>query len=205
MLTVSTFLITLARGEGVIRLEISAKQKSGEYLLQYSQFLTILFISKRTEVLTMKLFHGSYSNIAPAIKVGAFALGAADNVFDGIFASSDFDAADSHGPHVYAYEVESIADSSDLNARIDEVIAFLASEVDADAETIESLANAIADDECDDEFAEFLSPRSVSGDAGWEMQRLRGRVAAHLGFDAVEMDDEHGTSYLIVNPEITAF
>ncbi|EFZ69431.1 hypothetical protein ECOK1357_2567 [Escherichia coli OK1357] len=34
------------------------------------------------------------------------------------------------------------------------------------------------------------------------MQRLRGRVAAYLGFDAIEMNDEYGTSYLIVNPQI---
>lgn len=151
----------------------------------------------------MKLFHGSYSNTAPAIKVGAFAM-SGDNVFDGIFASADFDVANSHGEHVHAYEVESIADNSDLNARIDDVVAFLSTEVDADAETIEELANAIADDECDDSFAEFLSPRSCTEDASWEMQRLRGRVAAHLGFDAIEMDDEHGISYLIVNPEIIA-
>ena len=36
----------------------------------------------------------------------------------------------------------------------------------------------------------------------WELQRLRGHVAAYLGFDAIEMNDEHGTSYLIVNPQI---
>ena len=34
-----------------------------------------------------------------------------------------------------------------------------------------------------------------------ELQRLRGRVAAYLGFDAIEMNDKHGTSYLIVNPQ----
>ncbi|QHQ16266.1 hypothetical protein GMW39_10545 [Pectobacterium parmentieri] len=151
----------------------------------------------------MKLFHGSYSNVAPVIKVGAFAM-SGDNVFDGIFASADFDAADSHGEFVHTYGVENIADSSDLNARIDEVIEFLRGEIEADEDAIEDIANAIADDECDDSFAEHLSPRSATGDAGWEMQRLRGRVAARLGFDAVEMDDEHGTSYLIVNPEIIA-
>ncbi|PWC10677.1 hypothetical protein B4923_16290 [Brenneria roseae subsp. americana] len=151
----------------------------------------------------MKLFHGSYSNIAPVIKIGASAM-SGDNVFDGIFASADADISESHGNFVYAYNVENVADSSDLNNRIDEVIEFLRSEIDADADVLENIANAIADDECDDEYAEFLSPRSATEDAGWEMQRLRGRAAAHLGFDAVEMDDEHGTSYLIVNPAIIA-
>lgn len=147
----------------------------------------------------MKLFHGSYENTAPVIKVGAFAM-SGDNVFDGIFACADADVAGSHGNFVHVYNVASVADSSDLNARIDEVIEFLNAHVESD--DVESLAYAIADDECDDAFADSLSPRSCTGDAGWEMQRLRGRVAAHLGFDAVEMNDEHGTSYLIVNPLI---
>ena len=151
----------------------------------------------------MKLFHGSYSNEAPVIKVGAFAM-SGDNVFDGLFASDDADIAGSHGDFVHVYEVQSVADNSDLNSRIDEVINFLRDEVEADDDQIEELAYAIAGDECDDAFEEILSPRSCTGDAGWEMQRLRGRVAAHLGFDAIEMNDEHGTSYLIVNPAITA-
>lgn len=37
---------------------------------------------------------------------------------------------------------------------------------------------------------------------GWEIQKIRGQVAKALGFDAVEMNDEHGTSYLIVNEKI---
>lgn len=154
----------------------------------------------------MKLFHGSYSKTAPVIKVGAFAM-SGDNVFDGIFASSEFDSANSHGDFVHVYAVNSIADNAVLNDRIEEVIAFLATEVEADEEAIDSLANAIADDKCDADFADALAPRSCADEfaaASWEMQRLRGRVAAHLGFDAVEMDDEHGTSYLIVNPSIIA-
>ncbi len=155
----------------------------------------------------MKLFHGSYEKSAPTIKIGAYAM-SGDNVFDGLFASSDFDTADSHGGSqntVHSYEVSNIADSSDLNSRIDEVIAFLSTEIEADDEAIEALAYAIADDEESEDFNEILSPRSCADHQGaysWELQRLRGRVAAHLGFDAVEMEDEHGTSYLIVNPSI---
>lgn len=37
------------------------------------------------------------------------------------------------------------------------------------------------------------------GDAGWEAQRLRGQIAKRLGYDAIEMSDEHGSSYLIVS------
>lgn len=152
----------------------------------------------------MKLFHGSYSDAAPVIKVGEFALGTADNVFDGLFASADSEIAGSHGGYVHTYNVDSIADNSVLNDRIEEVMQYLRGKVEADDDQIEALAYALADDECDDEFEEILSPRSCTGNASWEMQRLRGRVAAHLGFDAVEMDNEHGTSYLIVNPKIIA-
>ncbi|CBX44578.1 hypothetical protein P88_00670 [Erwinia phage phiEt88] len=151
----------------------------------------------------MKLFHGSYNSTAPEIKVGAFAM-SGDNVFDGLFTSSDIEIAGSHGDFVHSYEVDNIAESSDLNDRIDEVVTFLADELGIDAEEAAEIAEAIAEDECDDSFSHLVSPRSCTENASWEMQRLRGRVAAHLGFDAVEMNDEHGTSYLIVNQKITA-
>ncbi|HDU2905263.1 hypothetical protein [Klebsiella aerogenes] len=54
----------------------------------------------------MKLFHGSYSNTSPEIKIGAFSLGAGDNVFDGLFASAEPDIASSHGDFVHIYDVE---------------------------------------------------------------------------------------------------
>lgn len=149
----------------------------------------------------MKLFHGSHSKAAPVIKVGAFAM-TGDNVFDGVFASQDSEIAGSHGEHVHSYDVSSIADNSSLNERINDVVEFLRTELEIDE--VEDLAEAIVDDKCDDSFADILSPRSCTNDASWEMQRLRGRVAAHLGFDAVEMEDEHGSSYLIVNPKIIA-
>lgn len=36
------------------------------------------------------------------------------------------------------------------------------------------------------------------GEASWEGQRIRGQVAKRLGYKAVEMDDEHGTSWLLL-------
>ncbi|WP_233981712.1 AcrIF11 family anti-CRISPR ADP-ribosyltransferase [Pectobacterium versatile] len=160
----------------------------------------------------MKLFHGSSSNAAPVIKIGAFST-VEVNVFDGIFASADWDAAASHGNagrggNVFSYYVddENIAESRDLDARFEEVYEFLRAELGT--HDVESIADHIIwDKNQGEEFAERLSPRldsDIGGAYSWEMQRPRGRVAAHLGFDAVEMDDEHGTSYLIVNPAIIA-
>lgn len=156
----------------------------------------------------MKLFHGSFEKTAPKIKIGEFALGTSDNVFDGLFASDNDHIAESHGHNVFAYEVDEnrIADSSVMNEKIEAVIEFLRGELYEcdDDDVLSDIANAIADDDCGDDFEEYISPRSCTGDCTWEMQRLRGRAAAALGFDAVEMHDEHGTSYLIVNPKIVA-
>ncbi|PHK54024.1 hypothetical protein CR199_15090, partial [Enterococcus faecium] len=96
-----------------------------------------------------------------------------------------------------------------MNERIEEVIAFLGNEVEADYDTLDALASVIDDGYCEscEQFESILAPRACAGAFAaicWEKQRLRGRVAARLGYDAVEMDDGHGTSYLIVNPSITA-
>ena len=39
------------------------------------------------------------------------------------------------------------------------------------------------------------------GEASWEAQRLRGQLAKELGYRAIAMSDEHGTSYLVPTPE----
>lgn len=161
----------------------------------------------------MKLFHGSYSSTAPVMQIGQFTqVNGSENLYDGIFASDSMDSASSHGcGFVYTYEIndEKIASSRDLDNRTEEVYAFLRAELNID--DVAEIADRIMwdnDSDCED-FADILSPRSNAfdggaGDLSWELQRLRGRVAAHLGFDAVEMEDEHGTSYLIVNPAIKA-
>ncbi|MCW7549873.1 hypothetical protein OO184_18515 [Photorhabdus sp. APURE] len=165
----------------------------------------------------MKLFHGSANSAAPTVKVGPFALGFISvNIFDGIFGSPSYDAAGSHGcnGYVHSYEIadDKIAESRDLNEHYEEVCAFLKEELEVD--DVEEIADRVVWDNDSDveDFSNIMSPRfDTEGDDSlvfaalcWELQRLRGRVAAHLGFDAVEMNDEHGTSYLIVNPKIIA-
>lgn len=151
------------------------------------------------------IYHGSYANEAPVICVGIAAKVSGENVFDGLFGSQIESVAASHGDYVFAYEVESIADNSDLDSRYEDVYSFLREELGVN--DVEDIADRLMfDNNSDiDDFAEILSPRldaDIPGAYAWEFQRLRGRIAAHLGFDAVEMDDEHGTSYLIVNPSI---
>tara|TARA_Y100001001_G_scaffold164802_1_gene199014 strand:- start:6988 stop:7293 length:306 start_codon:yes stop_codon:yes gene_type:complete len=57
----------------------------------------------------------------------------------------------------------------------------------------EDVANAIMAPGC--ETLDDCEPEDVA-DQGWEFQRLRGQLAARLGYTSVEMLDEHGTTYL---------
>ena len=158
----------------------------------------------------MKLFHGSAINTAPVIRVGAFIAGKATNIFDGLFASPERETAECHGDgYVYTYDIpdEKIAESLDLDNRYEEVWALLRSELEID--DVKAIADCIMWDNSHEaeDFLNIMSPRQSGGasEAAFrEMQRLRGRVAAHLGYDAVEMYDEYDVSYLIVNPEIIA-
>lgn len=148
------------------------------------------------------LFHGTYEETAPTIKIGKNSLGAKDNVFDGLFANSTYNVARSHGSSVFAYEVDSIATNDDLDC--DEAVAIIASELMVDTDVATEIVSAVAYEESLEDYAESLNPRSEfdHSDLGWEMQRLRGVIARKLGFDAVECKDEHGTSHLIVNANI---
>ena len=38
-------------------------------------------------------------------------------------------------------------------------------------------------------------------EADWDAQKMRGEIARYFGFIAVEMSDEHGTSYLVLSGE----
>ena len=148
------------------------------------------------------LFHGTYEETAPVIVIGKNALGTADNVFDGLFASSTYAVAASHGRFIFAYEADSIAANEDLEC--DEAVVIIASELMIDVDVAAEIASAVAYEESLESYAEYLNPRSDydADDFGWEMQRLRGVIARKLGFDAVECTDEHGTSYLIANKNI---
>lgn len=65
----------------------------------------------------------------------------------------------------------------------------------------DTLWKAVVEDESDrvsDDLIDILKVDDV-GEAQWEAQRLRGRLAKELGYDAVEMSDENGTSYLLTS------
>jgi hypothetical protein len=128
-----------------------------------------------------------------------------NNVFDGIFASSK-NVAHSHGDNLQRFVIKTeIAESRDLNN--EDAVKFLQDYFSLDnltAEEFEALSSAIIFDEqigYDEDYSDLMSrvtPFDDIGEQSWEMQRIRGQLARHLGFDAVAMKDEHGASVLLV-------
>ena len=145
----------------------------------------------------MELFHGSNEIISAIKNTG---------IFGGLFASSNKDAALSHGAKLHVINAARVLSQHDLNYEIDyELI----------ANTLRSLlSDDLSDEELDTAYAAVIDEKDVYrmdeddilrifraddlGEAGWEAQRIRGQVAKKLGYDAVEMSDEHGTSYLVL-------
>ncbi|EMX6212145.1 hypothetical protein AAHH12_004092 [Escherichia coli] len=94
------------------------------------------------------------------IKPGEFVM-SGNNVFDGLFSSPERDIAASHGNPVFIYHVDDdkIAKSRDLDARFQEVYAFLHNELDT--ADVEEIADRVMWDNNSDieDFADILSPR----------------------------------------------
>ncbi|MGE9136426.1 hypothetical protein ACQKB8_11285, partial [Escherichia coli] len=111
-------------------------------------------------IVIMKLFHGTYEKTVPIIKPGEFVM-SGNNVFDGLFSSPERDIAASHGNPVFIYHVDDdkIAKSRDLDARFQEVYAFLHNELDT--ADVEEIADRVMWDNNSDieDFADILSPR----------------------------------------------
>ena len=152
----------------------------------------------------MKLYHGSSNQNKPSVIVG-YDKSISENIFDGIFLSYSYSAASSHGEFVHTYDIEGdqIASSYNLEQEWSKVVEVVAKEIDSDDEDIiADIAQLVIDDEATfyevEEILEYLCCEQEAACGLWELQRIRGRVAAAIGFSAVEMNDEHGTSYLLV-------
>lgn len=147
----------------------------------------------------MELFHGSInSNLS---KISSFG-----TMFDGLFASNDFNAAASHGSDfVYQLEIgkEKALTNYALNYDLDyDAVkqAFIAAtDIEEDAHNFDDAWKAVIEDRAEFGHTTFAEDAAESS---WEAQRLRGHVARKLGYDAVEMNDEHGTSWLVLNAQI---
>lgn len=137
----------------------------------------------------MTLFHGSRERVASIKDAG---------LFGGIFASPLRSAAASHGDVIHRVNLdESEVMTQRMMADVtDDDLMAVAKWVDSD--DLERLRELVIDDvQATDDDARIMRTDDA-GEASWEAQRLRGAIAKRRGFKAVEMNDEHGTSYLVL-------
>lgn len=117
----------------------------------------------------------------------------ADGLFGGIFASCELQTAQSHGEYIYEIELDDSKIATTFELKYESMSAFAVARKIVNKSYLaktydtEDLADAIISDNND-----LVS----DADDSWELQRLRGQLALKLGYSAVEMEDEHGTSYL---------
>lgn len=127
-----------------------------------------------------ELFHGSPQAITKIRR---------DGVFGGLFASGSERVALSHGPVLHRIISPRHLTDFALNYEIEGAWDVALELADGN----EEIAEAIMSKGC--EVPDSCAPEDA-GELGWEIQRLRGELAARLGYTSVEMLDEHGTTYL---------
>lgn len=128
-----------------------------------------------------ELFHGSPSELSSI---------SGDGVFGGIFGASK-EAALSHGGMLHVIVSPRPVTDFELNYEIEGAYDVALELANGD----EAMADAIMSKGCEVPESADIEPEDL-GEAGWEIQRLRGILASRLGFTSVEMEDEHGTTWL---------
>ncbi len=151
----------------------------------------------------MILYHGSNDNL-PIKKINS------GGVFGGLFASSSERSAASHGDAMYRMTIpdEKIMGVGDA-VPFDQAKNIISQNIRKDSPHTDEITDMAlhaksAFDSSIPEGELLHALRSSSlGEADWELQRLRGELGKARGYKAVEMPDEHGTSYLVL-PGTTA-
>lgn len=146
----------------------------------------------------MKLYHGSYDKLSDMeVRDGS--------MFNGMFFSDDKESAFGPGcePRYY-YTVE--LDDDDI-ADVGE-LAYEESSVDAaralwddDADVmLDIVCDEVAPWEADEEQREVLDhrfPGLEEWEMSYELQRQASLLAEKMGYKAISLHDEHGTSYIV--------
>lgn len=124
-----------------------------------------------------------------------------EGLFDGVFAS--YGDTSEHGGGDYETSFifrRPVAGARDWSLDYDQSMETLKREYPGESdEFYDTLYEWAAEDKADPWGDENILENHGfdAGEASWEAQRLRGRIAVDQGFDAIAMSDEHGTSYLI--------
>jgi hypothetical protein len=159
----------------------------------------------------VRIYRGSFDNSPSYSVVENYP--SSEDVYGGVFGSSDLQAAASHGNdaihytdipidgiltnHILNYEIPSKkAKAALLKARPDlknkpKLFDELYDIVLREGQDLRNL---------DDDKIRDLFRMDDFGEASNEAQRLRGQVSKNLGFKAVEMTDEHGSGSYLVSP-----
>ena len=128
--------------------------------------------------MTMVCFHGSSQRFSEITDTG---------VFGGVFGTSEKYPALSHGAILHVITSPRPLTDFELNYVIEGAYE-KALEI---ARGDERVADAIMSAACP-----AMDQPDWDYEFGWELQRLRGKLAARLGYTSVEMLDEHGTTWL---------
>jgi len=130
-------------------------------------------------------------------------------VYGGLFASGAPEPASSHGPYLHYTDIptDKILTHYALNyevphEKVRKALIKAAPHVKKDKELFNKLHDLVVNDRGQDlrhldgdEIYDLLR-KEEGADADNEAQRLRGQIAKDLGYHAVELEDEHGTSFL---------
>ena len=123
----------------------------------------------------MNTYHGSAKQVSAITSRGAFG---------GLFSSVDERAAASHGDVLHVIASPKPLTDYALNYEVEGAWEAAVKVCGGDEDRAEAVLSPGC--ECDSDDPED----------GLELQRLRGVLAASLGFTSVEMRDEHGTTWL---------
>ena len=149
----------------------------------------------------LRLYHGSpEENLSQVQDKG---------LFGGVFGHVDKNVAWSHGDHIYHSDIpkSKILTNHDLNyelpyKKVSKALINNLPHLARNKDLREKAWEAIVEDKgvlhLDEDDLQKIFGTSDLGDAGWEAQKVRGAIAKDLGYQAVEMEDEHGTSHLIL-------
>lgn len=121
------------------------------------------------------IFHGSTERITTIEQ---------DGLFGGVFASGNKLAALSHGDVLHRITSPKHLTDFELNYSIEGAYEAALEIAGGD----ETLADIIMTPGCES--------KADDSDASWDTQRLRGALAAKLGYTSIDMLDEHGMTYL---------
>ena len=147
----------------------------------------------------MILFHGS-NDSQPLRSVNP-----GQGLFGGVFASQNDRSALSHGDKLYRMTIpdEHVLTQHALDYEVpyEKASGFLKNKIRGD--NVDDIADMVISGKDvwnsripENQLLHALSSDDL-GEASWQIQQLRGQLSKHLGYKAVEMPDEHGTSYLV--------